>query len=104
MHIDHITTIMITDDRKITGDKFVITLPQSWREGHNLAPGNFVTTMFKEGGKCPMVIIPKDIKLDEFQKGLIVALLDGPTSAEAKAFSVRLIKLAKLYEQISVAA
>lgn len=92
---------MITDDRKITGDKYVITLPQTWRRSHGLSPGDYVTTMFREGEPTPMVIIPKDIELDELRKSLIIALLDGPLAVGARGLSQRLNELASQLDKVA---
>jgi len=92
---------MIADDRKITGDKFVITLPQAWRQAHGLSPGDYVTTLFREGESGPMVVMPKAAKLDELRKGLIVALIDGPSVSEAKELSHRLNALVSQLNRVA---
>lgn len=95
---------MITDDRKITGDKYVITLPQAWRQVHGLTPNDHVTTMFREDESSPMVIIPKGAVLDELSMGLIVALIDGPSASEARELSLRLSSLVGLLNRIAEVA
>jgi len=95
---------MITDNRKITGDKYVITLPQAWRQAHGLSPSDHVTTMFGEGEASPMVVIPKGAELDELRRELIVALLDGPSVSGAKELSLRLGKLVSLLDDIAAVA
>jgi len=95
---------MISDDRKITGDKFVITLPQTWRELHSLSPGQYVTTLYREGEAGPMVIIPKGLKLDQLQTGLIAALLDSPSKLEVKKLSQQLKQLANQLDEIEKTA
>ncbi len=97
----YIITIMISDDRKITGDKFVITLPQTWRELYGLSPAEYVTTLYREGEAGPMVIIPKGTKLDPLQLGLISALLDSPTKPEVRKLSRQLKKLAAQLDQVN---
>jgi len=104
IQIRHINIIMISDDRKITGDKFVITLPQAWREMHGLSPGQYVTTLYREGEAGPMVIIPKGIKLDQLQTGLIAALLDSPSKLEVKKLSQQLKQLAIQLDEIEKTA
>ncbi|GAG53900.1 unnamed protein product, partial [marine sediment metagenome] len=98
---ERVISVMITDDRKITGDKFVITLPQAWRQAHDLSKGNYVTTMFREGESGPLVMMPKDAKLDELRKGLIVALIDGPSVNEARELSLRLNALATQLDRVA---
>ena len=95
---------MITDDRKITGDKYVITLPQAWRQAHGLTPDDHVTTMFREDESSPMVVIPKGAELDELRMALIVALIDGPSASEARELSLRLSGLVSLLDKIAVVA
>ena len=97
----YIITIMIDDDRKITGDKFVITLPQAWRELHGLSPAEYVTTLYREGEAGPLVIIPKDFQLDELQTGLIHALLDTPSKPEVRKLSRQLKQLAAQLDQVN---
>ena len=100
IQILHISIIMITDDRKITGDKFVITLPQTWRELYGLSPGQYITTLYREGEAGPMVIIPKGIELGELQKGLVLALLDVPSTLQTQELSQQLKQLAAQLDQI----
>ena len=91
---------MISDDRKITGDKFVITLPQAWREMHSLSPGQYVTTLYREGEAGPMVVIPKGVELDQLQRGLVLALLDSPSKPEVKILSRQLKQLAAQLDKL----
>ncbi len=91
---------MHSDDRKITGDKFVITLPQAWRELYGLSPGGYVVTQYNEGEAGPMVITPKGVNLDPLQKGLIRALLNSPSEAEMKELSEHLKKLAAQIDNV----
>jgi bifunctional DNA-binding transcriptional regulator/antitoxin component of YhaV-PrlF toxin-antitoxin module len=100
IQIPHISIIMITDDRKITGDKFVITLPQTWRELYGLKPGQYITTLYREGEAGPMVIIPKDVELGELQRGLVLALLDVPSTLQTQELSQQLKQLAAQLDQI----
>jgi len=104
IRIRHIIIIMIKDNRKITGDKFVITLPQNWREAYNLSPGQYVTTLYGEGKAGPMVVIPKDIKLNQLQTRLIAALLDSPSKPEMKKLSQQLKQLANQLDEIEKVA
>lgn len=101
MLTERVISVMITDDRKITGDKFVITLPQAWRQAHDLSKGDYVTTMFREGESGPLVMMPKDAELDELRRGLIVALIDGPSVSEARELSHRLNALVSQLNRVA---
>ena len=45
--------------------------------------------------------MPKDAKLDELRKGLIVALIDGPSVSEARELSSRLNALASQLDRVA---
>lgn len=96
---------MQSSNRKITGDKFVITLPQPWREANGLVPGNYVEALFRETGDSgPMVIVPHGLELSDLQNGLISALLDGPSPEKAKELAEKLGAVATQLNQMAEAA
>lgn len=61
------------EDRKITSDKFTITLPKEWRDSHGLTPKNALTPYYQEGS--PLVLIPSGTELDELEVQLITLLV-----------------------------
>lgn len=96
---------MQSSNRKITGDKFVVTLPQPWREANGLVPGNYVITSFREaGGSGPMVVVPQGLELSELEEGLIIALLDGPSPEMAEGLANKLSNVATHLRNLAVAA
>lgn len=61
------------DDRKITSDKFTITIPKDWRDSHGLTPKNALTPFYSNGS--PLILIPREMELDSIEKDLIVLLI-----------------------------
>lgn len=61
------------EDRKITSDKFTITLPKEWRDSHGLTPKMALTPYYQEGS--PLVLIPSGTELDELEVQLITLLV-----------------------------
>lgn len=78
-------------DRKITGDKFTITLPKDWRDSHGLSPGQSLTPFYGEG--TPLVFIPKELELSEAEVKIIEVLTKYRTSIEAKEFGDKIAKV-----------
>ncbi|KKK66613.1 hypothetical protein LCGC14_2962330, partial [marine sediment metagenome] len=58
------------------------------------------TTLYREGEAGPMVIIPKGVELGELQKGLVLALLDVPSTLQTQELSQQLKQLAAQLDQI----
>jgi bifunctional DNA-binding transcriptional regulator/antitoxin component of YhaV-PrlF toxin-antitoxin module len=65
--------LVTKEDRKITSDKFTITLPKDWRDGHGLTPKNALTPFYSDGS--PLVLIPKGMELDSIEKDLIALII-----------------------------
>lgn len=61
------------ENRKITSDKFTITLPKDWRDSHNLTPKNALTPFYQEGS--PLILIPSGTELDDLEAQLITLLV-----------------------------
>lgn len=62
------------EDRKITSDKFTITLPKEWRDPHGLTPKMTLTPFYSDGS--PLVLIPKEMTLDALEVKLITLLIN----------------------------
>lgn len=62
------------EDRKITSDKFTITIPKDWRDSHHLTPKMALTPFYREGS--PLVLIPNDVVLDTLEVQLITLLVN----------------------------
>ena len=61
------------EDRKITSDKFTITLPKEWRDSHGLTPKDAVTPYYQEGS--PLVLVPSGTEMDTLEVQLITLLV-----------------------------
>lgn len=61
------------EDRKITSDKFTITLPKDWRDSHGLTPQKALSPYYQE--KSPLVLVPNEVELDELEVQLITLLV-----------------------------
>ena len=61
------------EDRKITSDKFTITLPKDWRDSLGLTPKKALTPYYREGS--PLVLIPSGTELDALEVQLITLLV-----------------------------
>lgn len=79
---------MERETRKITSEKFTITLPKDWREILQLSPGDEIIPYYREDS--PLVIIPSTRPLSEFEKVLVEMLVNGPTVQSAKDLIERL--------------
>lgn len=62
------------EDRKITSDKFTITLPKDWRDLHGLTPKMALTPFYSD--RSPLVLIPKGMSLDGLEVQLITLLIN----------------------------
>ena len=76
------------EDRKITSDKFTITIPKEWRDSHGLTPKNALTPFFQEGS--PLVLIPSGTDLDTLEEKLITLLVKYKSIKETQALAVEL--------------
>ena len=92
---------MQRDTRKVTSDKFTITLPADWREVLNINPGDDIVPYYLEDS--PLVIIPKTRPLSEFEEQLVELLVEGPTASRAKALIDRL-EVAKTFLESTILA
>jgi hypothetical protein len=61
------------EDRKITSDKFTITIPKDWRDSHGLTPKMALSPFYQEGS--PLVLIPSDMELDDLETQLVTLLV-----------------------------
>ena len=61
------------EDRKITSDKFTVTIPKDWRDSHNLTPKMALTPYYQEGS--PLVLVPSGTELDALEVHLISLLV-----------------------------
>ena len=61
------------EDRKITSDKFTITIPKDWRDSHGLTPKMALSPFYQEGS--PLVLIPNTMELDQLEVQLITLLV-----------------------------
>lgn len=62
------------EDRKITSDKFTITLPKDWRDVHGLTPKMALTPFYSDGS--PLILIPKGMPLDDLEIKLITLIIN----------------------------
>lgn len=92
---------MEREARKITSKKFTITLPKDWREVLQLEPGDEVVPYYLEDS--PLVIIPSNRPLSEFEKVLVEMLVYGPTAQRARDLMERL-ESAKVFLESSILA
>jgi AbrB family looped-hinge helix DNA binding protein len=89
------------ESRKITSEKFTITLPKDWREVLQLSPGDEIVPFYREDS--PLVIIPSNRPLSEFEHLLVEMLVDGPTVQRAQDLIGRL-ESAKTFLESAVLA
>lgn len=61
------------DDRKITGDKFTITIPKEWRDSHGLTSDMSLSPFYQEGS--PLILVPSGTELDALEVQLITLLI-----------------------------
>ena len=82
------------DSRKITSDKFTVTLPKGWRDSHNLCQGDTVIPYYSEG--TPLTLLPESYELSELETVLLELLVLGPSPDSGRKLIERLEK-AKVY-------
>ena len=93
---------MVVDSRKITGEKFTMTLPVGWRrekltkgddgEMRELRPGDYLDAHYEEGSA--LILIPKEGSTSEVEKTLIELLIKYPMVEKNNALANQLIDLA----------
>ena len=92
---------MERDPRKVTSDKYTMTLPKEWREILNIQPGDLLKPHFVDGS--PLVLIPLNRPLSEFEGVLTELLIYGPTPEKARDLIDRLEKAKHFLESAAVA-
>jgi len=92
---------MRRNTRKVTSDKFTITLPQDWREILFIQQGDEIVPYYSSGS--PLVIVPKNRPLSEFEEELVDMLTEGPTPERAKMLIDRL-EVAKRFLESTILA
>ena len=70
------------EDRKITSDKFTITIPKDWRDSHGLTPKMALTPYYQEGS--PLVLVPSGTELDALEVQLITLLVKYKSIKDTK--------------------
>ncbi len=86
------------EDRKITSDKFTITVPKDWRDSHGLKPGNSLTPFYQD--HSPLVLIPKGMELDDLEIQLITLITSYKNMKGFKKLTEDLQKLMDQIEEI----
>jgi len=86
------------EDRKITSDKFTITVPKDWRDSHGLKPGNSLTPFYQD--HSPLILIPKGMELDPIEIQLITLIISYKTIKGFKELTENLQKLMDKIEDV----
>ena len=89
------------EDRKITSDKFTITIPKEWRDSHGLTPKMALTPFYQEGS--PLVLIPSGMELDTLEVQLITLLVKYKSIKESHQLAEELGNVVELLNEGSFA-
>jgi len=79
------------DPRKITSDKFVVTLPKDWRDSLGLTPQDELIPHYMDGS--PLILSPVNMVLDSLETQLITLLVNYRSVKEAKLVADSLQKI-----------
>jgi len=90
------------DGRKITSEKFTITIPKSWRDSFNLSPGDILTPYYTDGS--PLIFLPSGTEPTQLQEVLMDLLIIGPTPEAGRKLIERLEKAKEYLEAAGVAS
>jgi len=70
------------EPRKITSNKFVVTLPKDWRDSLGLTPQDELIPHYQDGS--PLILTPSKMKLDPLESQLITLLVSYRSVKEAR--------------------
>lgn len=76
------------EPRKITSDKFTITLPKDWRDSLNLTPKDALIPFYQDGS--PLVLVPQGMILDKLESRLVDLLVTYRGIKDIKKLSEQL--------------
>jgi len=76
---------------KITGEKFTITIPKSWRDSHGLTRGDSLTPSYTEGSA--LILNPKNTDLSEVEVALIDLLIEYPKMDKGRELAQKLVEI-----------
>jgi len=85
------------EDRKITSDKFTITIPKDWRDSHGLTPKRSLSPFYQEGS--PLVLIPSGMELDTLEVQLITLLVKYKSIKESHQLAKELGDIVELLNE-----
>uniref|UniRef100_A0A6M3M5U7 Putative antitoxin family protein n=2 Tax=viral metagenome TaxID=1070528 RepID=A0A6M3M5U7_9ZZZZ len=92
---------MERDPRKVTSDKYTMTLPKEWREILNIQPGDLLKPHFVDGS--PLILIPMNRPLSDLESVLTELLIYGPTPEKTRNLIDRLERAKHFLESAAVA-